>query len=751
MGDILRFRSSCELGAAKTSRGVIAPLSITLLLFSSAVAMAQTSGDQNGSTPPNGGIETVVVTALGRSEDLMRTPDSISAFGSAEIDSLRLNEISDFASMTPNVKIVEEQDSATNVVFVRGIGSNRNQASSVAFVVDGVILPDPDAFTTDLSDAVNVEILKGPQGALYGKGALAGVINITTRKPSDEFYAQLKAGYESGSTFDAYGTVSGPIVEGKLVAMGSVKIQSSDGYYTNVFNHRPINPDNFYKLNTRVVFTPTSALTFDLNGSYYSQHAGNPPYTLYNLIGPSGTPPGPGNGGIIDSTVASTPIDHNEPDRSRRQIWSVSLVASYDTGVGILKSISAYDDIRFSMSQDLDFTPVPIATAAQDRNTSGWSQELRFTSPDDEPFRYIVGAYYGKTRRFLNTFATIDLCLLGLGGSCGSLPQIPSGIIIPLHLAQNTNYDAQYAGFAQFSYDITDRLHLTGAIRYDNDARSQNDALLTRIDRTTFSDWQPKASLSYELSEDSMFYATYAHGYKSGIFNVFNTVGGNKPLIVKPEKTDSVEVGTKDSFFDRRLLFTGAAFYTRYANAQEYSLDIQSGGQATVNVRKSRIFGVEAEVTARPIDRLDLDASYGYTNSKIQDFNGTSQYVGQPLPETPSFTLNLSAQYTYPIEEKINLVPRLDFTQYGRTVYQDFQNPNTNQLLIQRPYHTLDAQVALEWDNWALTVYGKNVTNEHYVTSAYSRFISALIFGVTGDIIHPAPGAIYGVELRANL
>src|SRR5882757_2964194 len=435
-----------------------------------------------------GGLQEVIVTARRREENLMRVPDSVTAYTSEQIDSLRLNEIGDFAARTPNVKIVEEQDAATNEIFIRGIGSNRNEASAVAFVVDGVVLPDPDAFSTDLSDAEHVEILKGPQGALYGKGALAGAINITTRRPTTQLEADAKVSYGTGSDFTVYGAAGGPIVGEQLLGRVAVKYRHSDGTLINEFNGRAIDYNNFVKPSLRLIYEPTDVLTLDLAGSYYDQKAGNPPYTLANLIGP----PGNGTGGIINASVAASPIDHNTPDPSRRKIYDAAFTASYDTGRGMLTYVGAYDKIAFQMSQDLDFTPLQLATAAQTRDTRGWSQELRFTSPDTSRLRYIAGAYFQNTRRYLDTHAGIELCLLGLAGDCSKLPLLPSGTLLPLHLAQNTNYDDQYAGFGQLNYDLTPNLELTAALRYDRDDRGQQDALLDREDKATFHAWQPK-------------------------------------------------------------------------------------------------------------------------------------------------------------------------------------------------------------------------------------------------------------------
>ena len=156
-----------------------------------------------------------------------------------------------------------------------------------------------------------------------------------------------------------------------------------------------------------------------------------------------------------------------------------------------------------------------------------------------------------------------------------------------------------------------------------------------------------------------------------------------------------------------------------------------------------------AQAQAQLSKNLELDVDFGYTGSRIQDFNGTSAYVGQRLPSTPLYTLNIGPQYTHALPTG-HVSARMDFAQFGRTLYQDFQNPNSNEVLTQLAYHTVNAQVAYGYKNWTLTVFGKNVFNEHYVNTAYSRYISQLIFGVTGDLIQPAVGATYGVEIRAT-
>ena len=177
----------------------------------------------------DGQIEEIVVTARKRVENLQDVPDSISAFSASQIQERRIDRIADALALTPGVHMISDQDAGTNIITVRGIGTNRNLPASIAYVVDGVVLPDSDAFTADLSDVERIEILKGPQGGLYGRNAIGGVINITTQRPTEQLAGDMKVGYSSGETKDVFGAISGPIAGDRLLGRVSVKYHDTDG------------------------------------------------------------------------------------------------------------------------------------------------------------------------------------------------------------------------------------------------------------------------------------------------------------------------------------------------------------------------------------------------------------------------------------------------------------------------------------------------------------------------------------------
>ena len=681
-------------------------------------------------------IAEVTVTARKRVENLQDVPDSITAFTSDQVAEQRLDRISDAIALTPNVHIVEDQDAATNIITVRGIGTNRNLAASVAYVVDGVVLPDSDAFTADLSDIERIEILKGPQGALYGRNAIAGVINLTTKRPTREFDADLKAGYSSGDTSDIFGALSGPLGSDKLLARLTVKYHDTEGLIDNSLTGEGLDHDRNTKATLRMLFQATDALTFDLRGSYFDQDTGALWFSPGNVLDTTG--------GEITEEMAELLPAQNEPGFTDRQVTDFSLTTEYAAELGTFTSITAYDKVDIFFGEDLDVSPFTIThNAQQTRDTSGVSQELRFTSPSERRLRHIVGAYYQKTSRDVATSTELDFCFLLPLPGCPTPPGTESGILIPLDLNTTEGDFDQWAVFGQLSYDITEALELSVALRYDEDRRKQLDNLTARRDQATFSDTQPKVSLGWKLTPDVMLYTTYAEGYKSGAFNPPPGPGANFPLIVQQEGTDNYELGIKSTWLDSRLRVNASVFRTNYENAQIFQLDLTTGGQVATNADEARIEGGELEFAARLGRGLDFVTAYGYTDAKFTDFNGTGLYDDNRLPNAPRSSLNAGLRFAHQLNGALELVARTDYQRTGRIYFSE------DNRVYQPSYDTVDAQLGLSGERWTVTAWAKNLFDQRFVTSAYSRAISPLIFGALAvDPYQIDPGATYGLELR---
>ncbi|HKX55986.1 MAG TPA: TonB-dependent receptor [Xanthomonadales bacterium] len=680
-------------------------------------------------------IEEVVVTARKREENLQEVPDSITAFSAQQIEERRIEVLDDAVNYTPNMHIVNDQDAATNIVTIRGIGTNRNLAASIAYVVDGVILPDSDAFTADLSDVERIEVLKGPQGALYGRNAIGGVVSLITRRPGEEFESRIKGGFSNGDTVDLFGAVGGALAADNLFARVTVKYHNTDGLIDNRFTGESLDHDETTKITGRMIWEATDTFSLDLRASWFDQDAGAAWYSTADVLGTTG--------GKLTEEFARVLPDQNELSFSRREISDISLVADWRSDAGTFTSITAYDEIDFLFQQDLDYNPFTLAKdTQQSRDVQGISQEFRFTSNEDAPLRYIVGAYYQQTDRDLATSTNLDFCFLLPLQGCPTPPGQESGFLtfLPLNTLEG-NFD-QWAIFGQANYDLTEQLELSVALRYDRDDRSQYDLLSGRTDSATFEDWQPKVSLAWQQSDNLMLYGTYAEGYKSGAFNPPPPPGASFPLVVEQEGSDGFEAGMKSTWAERRLLLNLALFYTDYTDVQIFALDLSTGGQVALNADEAEIKGGEVELVAIPAEGWELSASYGYTNAEFTDFNGTGLFDGNSLPNAPESTLNLGARYEHPLADDKSLISRLDYRRTGKIYYAE------DNLIYQPSFDTVDAMISLQGERWTVSLWGKNIFDERYVTSAFSRWVSPLIFGTLGvDIIQINEGVRYGIDL----
>ncbi|WP_284734560.1 TonB-dependent receptor [Sphingosinicella terrae] len=687
------------------------------------------------------GFEEIVVTARRRAENLQDVPDSITAFSADDIAERRLERIDDFLAVTSNVRINNDQDTATNNIAIRGLGANRNQAAAVAFSVDGVVLPDSDAFTIDLSDVERVEVLKGPQGALYGRGAIAGAINITTRRPTNEWQGEARASYQSADSWRVFGAVSGPIVEDFALARLSLSHRDSDGYIVNQLTGDGIDRNRQTRATGRLILMPAPGLEIDFRAAYTDERGGSTWFSRFDVLGQSG-------GEITGEIAALRPAQDTE-SLSERQITDLSMLINYDFGFATLTSITAYNDIDVFFRQDLDISEFPLVpNAQQSRDTEAFSQELRLTSPGNRRLRYILGGYYQHSERSIETAAVLDVCLFI--GSCFSGPGggFVSAGTVGAPLADNRITFNQYAVFGQVNFDLTPQIELTAALRYDVSDGRIDDFFSNFETEESFEALQPKFSIAWRPSDQVMLYATYSQGFKSGNFNPA-AAGPTFPRILGEETSRNYELGFKTTLLDRRLIFNGAAFFTEHLDPQIFQLDPATISQGSLNANKVEITGFELELNARPFRGFELNAAFGYLDAEIVDFDGTALYVGQQMPNAPEFTLNLGAQYRFPVTDAIDLRARVDAAVVGRQSFQDFQFPQNDELyLYQRSYGTVDAQLALEGSNWTATLFVRNLFERDYATSAFSRYIFAVaLVPLNSDAVQSDPGRIFGAEI----
>ena len=374
-----------------------------LLICSTAVValtlFAPSTFAQTAATPTateGGVLEQVVVTARARSEDIEKVPAQVTAFTAEDIKAMGIKNPADFLSAVPNVTFVATQNAGTSFIVMRGISQARNSEPSAAIVVDGVPMTQPAEFNQSLLDIQQIEVLKGPQGALYGRDAIGGAILITTAQPSDQWEEQFTAGYQNGPGGNAEGIVSGPITD-DLKMRAAVSYLDTDGTLRNAdtvdFSARKdADPVKDFSGRVTFLYTPTNSFTADLRLSTDLLDTRG----LYYIVPPFGSKE------FNDPDYTSQPIDLNNSGEDDRKIYDAALKLNYDTGDGAVSSITGYSTVWEILTGDgypFDpYGPFPINrigfnySQSQFLTARTFSQELRYTSRSDQRFRWIVGA-----------------------------------------------------------------------------------------------------------------------------------------------------------------------------------------------------------------------------------------------------------------------------------------------------------------------------------------------------------------------
>jgi len=700
-----------------------------------------------------GTLEEVVVTARKREEALLDAPVTVNAFTQQMIEAAGIEAPRDFIAFVPNMTLVEVQNVGNAFITVRGISQARNSEPSVGVLVDGVLEPNPYEFNQELNDIRSIEVLKGPQGALYGRNSIGGAIIIRTAEPSEQFEGAAKVGVGNGVSERAQLALGGPIDSaGTLKYRASVNYYNTDGYLENSYLDHKADPYKDYSGRLRLLWKPSDQWTADLR--FFGDHVDT---TAFYYIIPRSDEANPFSSFTTppNANDVTSPIQTNNLGTDTRDVLDIALKLDYATDVGTFTSITDYDHTKEIDTGDaydfrpittsiayncpLCFVPPPGPTPAQggpfdlsqsqfiDMKT--YSEELRFTSNKMGGFAWIAGAYYIHTDRFISTDNLFDR---GLG-----VPRVyHDPIVDPTNpYATNTNAtflaDSQnnnaWAVFADATYDFSKQFQLDVALRYDEDQRKNTTdtptqflpaatlgtAFTGEVRKETFDAVQPKFTLRYKPADNITLYGGWSRGFRSGGFNqtgvgAVAAAAGQAGVhdIFQAEIADTWEVGAKSVFLDRRLAVNAALFDTTSHNGYFFYFDATTSTQNLGNL-DARYKGGELEVTAVATSWLDLYASYGYTDGKITAMEDPS-VVGNKPPLLTQDTINAGVQVHAPLAAQLKAVLRLDYQRLGRTWWDPYN------LTSRDPVDLLDARAGLDGGRWSLTAWSKNLTDKRY-------------------------------------
>lgn len=645
----------------------------------------------------------IVVTARRQSENIRDIPDSIQAFGSDTLEQAGVTSVNDLSGLVSGFHVVEAQQPGVVLINIRGIGQVRFGEAPIAVVIDGVQQSSPNQITQDLFDIEQIEFLKGPQGALYGRNALGGAINIVTKKPGDDFEGSVKASYASGDEYKIRGVISTPIGEAAGLRLGA-SYRNRDGQIYNSTLDTNVDYDETLSLRGSLLLHPSSAVTIDFSGSYLDQKAGAAYYK-------AGAP-----------NESREPVIANILGVGKRKLGDGSIKIEAELGGATLQSVTAYSSVDSLIYEDLEWTPLDLLAASQTLKLDAITQEVRLSSGErNDRLRWVVGLYYLHTKQKVVTTLFGQPALTGLPDP------------LPLALLASKDNNNAYAAFGQVVFALSEQVDLTGALRYDIDDRSQRDLNpASPTDPTlfekTFHSLQPKVSLAYKFPNGGLAYATIAKGFRSGGFN-------NNAVVTRQfekEELWNYELGFKTVLADRKLFVNGAIFYTPIDDRQVYGLDLSQGAaQFIANpIPKSHIVGAELEITAIPV--ADLHLTFGGTllDTKIDDYDpsvfaGTlanGDYEGNKLNQVPQWSVNAAVQYSGELPNGAKIIPRFDISGSGGDFYWEIDN-----VARRNAVWVANARLTYQSDRFELSLFANNLFDTQYDI----EFVPAAFSGIT--------------------
>ena len=706
-------------------------------------------------------LEEIVVTAQKREESLQEVPVTLLAFTSDMLEEAGIPTTDFLGEIVPNLQSARQIGASTP--FLRGVGtanSAMGDESSIPLFVDGIYSASMYANDQQFSNVERVEVLKGPQGTLFGRNASGGLIHIITKDPSHEAGGNLGVSYGDYETTIADVYATGGISETVAADISIRYRQQGDGYGTNVTTGGSINYTDRTTVRTKWLITPTEEASITLIGTY-NERKGN----LGAARGPA-----PGALGIDGALVfqgclgaggdaascgaaavgAATKAQSNRQDVaadtesiSDTQQVALSATVEYAFENFDLVSLTGYQDTEQADFLDQDATPLPVVNAPLPREEGMLSQELQLLSTTSGPLSWILGLYYLE----------FDASYTGFGLRGIGLPLLAAGLTkLDLHVDQDLK---SQAAFAQLSYDIADRATLTAGARYTKDERDINGItsfefgpVMANAPFSGGESWaEPtwRLALDFAASENLMLFGSYSRGFKSGVFNSVVTSGVLAPP-VEPELLDAYEIGFKSDLLDNRVRLNGTVFFYDYSDLQLVA--ISAGIVRLSNAASSEVMGADIEFAASVSEGLDVRVGLGLLDTEYLQYDcvissptgigGNAQTPtpggcdGNSLTRAPELTGNIGL--THRIQSDVgNFRTSLNW-QFNDGFYWEPDNR-----VKEESYDLLNVEIS--WTNsqesLRLRAFGNNLTDTEY--SIYTNS------GQFGDLASMAPPRTWGV------
>jgi iron complex outermembrane recepter protein len=692
------------------------------------LALAQSTDAQSSANEQSsGGLEEIVVTAQKRAERAQDVPISITAITG---DSVTRQGIRSADELTSAVPSLNWQKSYNGAPFIRGVGKpivTAGNESSVGIFVDGVLQVSPLMTNFALNNVERVEVLKGPQGTLFGRNSNGGVINITTPDPSHTPQLEASVGYANYETVEGKFYATTGLSDTLAINVTGAYYDQSKGWGRNVTTGDDAYTEKSHDIRAKLLWTPTDRTKVTLTGEYHYMKSQSNAYS-----------PMPGTFGFDGSTSAGFyNLTSDFPTSVRTRVGAGSLSVRHDLDWAELVSISAYTRVRTFWPYDSDGTPTANLQGPIWETANGFTQEFQLVSPSSGNFKWVAGLYY---MYFDAAFKPISLVGAELGG-------------ITLDIFGDTKANS-FAGFGEATWTFLPDTNLIVGGRMTFDKRSVSGHVdvngapgAVTSQSKSFSQPTWRVTLNHKFDRDFMVYGTVSTGYNSGQFNTGNAAAP----AVQPEKLTAFEAGFKAQLFDRRFQLNASAFHYSYRDLQVTI--IENAVTVQTNAARAKIDGFELESTIVPVPGLYLNASLAYTDARFSDYSNAQFYVplvgggytttvgdatGNQLASAPKWTIAAGARYDLETGSG-TFTPAVNYTRRG-SYFWDSQNivrePAQNQLTASLTYTSPD-------DHWSVRFWGKNLLDDKVRAWTIQR---VELFGST-----PAAPRTYGLTLGVKM
>jgi iron complex outermembrane receptor protein len=707
-------------------------------------------------------LEEVIITAQRRSTDLQTTASAVSAYSGSDLTDRSITNIESLGQFNPSMDVALYQGEAQ--VYIRGIGYSGiigGTDSSTAMHINGVYMSRSSAAAPGFFDVDRIEVVRGPQGTLYGRNATSGSVNIITKGPTEEFSAEASITVGNFNAYKTFAAISGPLGDSGVRARLAVQKENHDGYTTLI---RPVNDPlglgqatgeaeskDDVTLRLSLEANPIDTLELSLVGDYYEADDSQSVWLYLNR----GTATNPffqnylaQNGGALPEPKSrrfGSDLEH----QNKPVIWGLTAKADWDIGDYNLTSITAYKKTNPLNRNDLDTTAAFGVDQLREEDHTQFSQEFQLSSPEGEVFEWIVGLYYFEEENDVRNEYFLPFADEQFG-----LPSDPVCCLLQLNGFAETE---AFAVFGEISYQISENVDVIIGGRYGNETRGGKNTVAFKnfipglldnfatFEDESFNAFTPKIGLNYTVNDDIFVYTSISKGFKSGGFNI----GSYQNTPFDPEEIWAYEAGLKADLLDQRLRLNSAIFFYDYTDLQIQ--DVEAKNTIVRNAANAEITGLELEGTLIVTNNLTMNFGFTYLDAIFVDAMlidpknqsvGVQDLSGFLLPRAPEYKVVYGIEYGIMLKNSDHITLRTDWSWQDDTYFSSF---NTAEL-GQESYQWFKARATYEnaKGNLKVSLFIDNITDEEVATNGtYNGDI--IDSTVTGSL---APPRLYGLEIN---